>query len=122
MHHYFNIVKETPFTQEEIDTAVNLSTIGLLEDETKYVTFENEEGNHVLTVELHRQLEEIESDDLVEDLELLLNQIGTADFVVEVSDNDPNEETYEGDDFFEAYGDMWYNCLLYTSPSPRDRG
>ena len=55
----------------------------------KYVTFENEEGNHVLTVELHRQLEEIESDDLVEDLELLLNQIGTADFVVEVSDNDP---------------------------------
>ena len=109
MHHYFNIVKETPFTQEEINTAVNLSTIGLLEDETKYVTFENEEGNHVLTVELHRQLEEIESDDLVEDLELLLNQIGTTDFVVEVSDNDPNEETYEGDDFFEAYGDMWYN-------------
>ena len=109
MHHYFNIVKETPFTQEEIDTAVNLSTIGLLEDETKYVTFEDEEGNHVLAVELHRQLEEIESDDLVEDLELLLNQIGTTDFVVEVSDNDPNEETYEGDDFFEAYGDMWYN-------------
>ena len=109
MHHYFNIVKETHFTEEEINTAVNLSTIGLLEDETKYVTFENEEGNHVLTVELHRQLEEIESDDLVEDLELLLNQIGTTDFVVEVSDNDPNEETYEGDDFFEAYGDMWYN-------------
>jgi len=109
MHHYFNIVKETPFTEEEINTAVNLSTIGLLEDETKYVTFENEEGNHVLTVELHRQLEEMESDDLVEDLELLLNQIGTTDFVVEVSDNDPNEETYEGDDFFEAYGDMWYN-------------
>ena len=109
MHHYFNIVKEKPFTEEEINTAVNLSTIGLLEDETKYVTFENEEGNHVLTVELHRQLEEMESDDLVEDLELLLNQIGTTDFVVEVSDNDPNEETYEGDDFFEAYGDMWYN-------------
>ena len=21
----------------------------------------------------------------------------------------PNEETYEGDDFLEAYGDMWYN-------------
>ena len=109
MHHYFNIIKDTPFTEDEINTAVNLSTIGLLEDETKYVTFENEEGNHVLTVELHRQLEEIESDDLVEDLELLLNQIGTTDFVVEVSDNDPNEETYEGDDFFEAYGDMWYN-------------
>lgn len=81
----------------------------MLEDETKYVTFENEEGNHVLTVELHRQLEQLESDDLVEDLELLFNKIGTRDFVVEVSENDPNEETYEGDNFFEAYGDMWYN-------------
>lgn len=109
MHHYFNIVKETPFTEDEISTAINLSTIGLLEEETKYVTFENEEGNHVLTVELHRQLEQLESDDLVEDLELLFNKIGTRDFVVEVSENDPNEETYEGDDFFEAYGDMWYN-------------
>lgn len=109
MHHYFNIVKETPFTEDEISTAINLSTIGLLEDETKYVTFENEEGNHVLTVELHRQLEQLESDDLVEDLELLFNKIGTRDFVVEVSENDPNEETYEGDNFFEAYGDMWYN-------------
>ena len=109
MHHYFNIVKEVPFTEDEINTAINLSTIGLLEDETKYVTFENEEGNHVLSVELHRQLEQMESDDLVEDLELLFNKIGTSDFVVEVSDSDPNEETYEGDDFFEAYGDMWYN-------------
>ena len=94
MHHYFNIVKEVPFTEDEINTAINLSTIGLLEDETKYVTFENEEGNHVLTVELHRQLEQMESDDLVEDLELLFNKIGTSDFVVEVSDSDPNEETY----------------------------
>ena len=109
MHHYFNIVKEVPFTEDEINTAINLSTIGLLEDETKYVTFENEEGNHVLTVELHRQLEQMESDDLVEDLELLFNKIGTSDFVVEVSDSDSNEETYEGNDFFEAYGDMWYN-------------
>ncbi len=109
MHHYFNIVKEVPFTEDEINTAINLSTIGLLEDETKYVTFENEEGNHVLSVELHRQLEQMESDDLVEDLELLFNKIGTSDFVVEVSDNNPNEETYEGDDFFESYGDMWYN-------------
>ena len=109
MHHYFNIVKEVPFTEDEINTAINLSTIGLLEDETKYVTFENEEGNHVLSVELHRQLEQIESDDLIEDLELLFNKIGTSDFDVEVSDNNPNEETYEGDDFFESYGDMRYN-------------
>ena len=109
MHHYFNIVKETPFTEDEINTAINLSTIGLLEEETKYVTFEDDKGNNVLAVELHRQLDQLESDDLAEDLELLYNKLGTKDFVIEVSDNDPDEETYEGDDFFEAYGDMWYN-------------
>ena len=109
MHHYFNIVKDTPFTEDEINTAINLSTIGLLEDETKYVTFEDDKGNNVLAVELHRQLDQLESDDLAEDLELLYNKLGTKDFVIEVSDNDPDEETYEGDDFFEAYGDMWYN-------------
>ena len=109
MHHYFNIVKDTPFTEDEINTAINLSTIGLLEEETKYVTFEDDKGNNVLAVELHRQLDQLESDDLAEDLELLYNKLGTKDFVIEVSDNDPDEETYDGDDFFEAYGDMWYN-------------
>ena len=108
MHHYFNIVKDTPFTEDEINTAINLSTIGLLEAETKYVTFEDDKGNNVLAVELHRQLDQLESDDLAEDLELLYNKLGTKDFVIEVSDNDPDEETYEGDDFFEAYGDMWF--------------
>ena len=109
MHHYLNIVKDTPFTEDEINTAINLSTIGLLEDETKYVTYENTDGQQVLMIELHRQLDQIESDDFVEDLELLYNKMGINDFVVEVSDNDPMEETYDGDSFFEAYGDMWYN-------------
>jgi hypothetical protein len=109
MHHYFNIIKDTPFTEDEINTAVNLSTIGLLEDETKYVTFENVDGQHVLTVELHRQLDQVESDDLAEDIESVYKEQGLEDFVIEVSDNDPSEETYEGDDFFEAYGDMWYD-------------
>jgi hypothetical protein len=109
MYHYFNIIKDTPFTEDEINTAGNLSTMGLLEDETKYITFENVDGHHVLTVELHRQLEEVEADDLVEDLELVYNKQGLKDFVIEISNNDANEETYEGDDFFEAYGDMWYN-------------
>ena len=109
MYHYYNIIKDTPFTEDEINTAVNLSTIGLLEDETKYITFENVDGHHVLTVELHRQLEEVEADDLVEDLELVYNKQGLKDFVIEISNNEANEETYEGDDFFEAYGDMWYN-------------
>jgi len=109
MHHYINIIKDTPFTEDEINTAINLSTIGLLEDETKYTTYENTDGQNVLTVELHRQLDVEESDDFVEDLELIYNKQGLKDYVVEVSNNDPMEETYNGEDFFEAYGDMWFD-------------
>ena len=109
MHHYINIIKDTPFTEDEINTAINLSTIGLLEDETKYTTYENTDGQNVLTVELHRQLDVEESDDFVEDLELIYNKQGLKDYVVEVSNNDPMEETYNGEDFFEAYGDMWFS-------------
>ena len=109
MHHYINIIKDTPFTEDEINTAINLSTIGLLEDETKYTTYENTDGQNVLTVELHRQLDVEESDDFVEDLELIYNKQGLKDYVVEVSNNDPMEETCNGDDFFEAYGDMWFS-------------
>ena len=109
MHHYINIIKDTPFTEDEINTVINLSTIGLLEDETKYTTYENTDGQNVLTVELHRQLDVEESDDFVEDLELVYNKQGLKDYVVEVSNNDPMEETYNGDDFFEAYGDMWFS-------------
>jgi hypothetical protein len=109
MHHYFNIVKNTEFSENEINTAINLSSIGLLEDHTNYVTYENQEGQQVLCIELHRQLDVEESDELVEDLELLYNKLGVEDFFVEVSDNDPVEETYDGDSFYEAYGDLWYN-------------
>ena len=109
MHHYINIIKETEFTQDEIQTAIDLSAIGLLEDQTNYITFEDSDGNHVLKIELHKQLDQLESDDFAEDLENLYNEIGTNDFVIEVSDNDPMEETYDGDSFYEAYGDMWFN-------------
>ena len=35
--------------------------------------------------------------------------MGIEGLEIEVSDNNPDEETYEGDEFFEAYGDMWYS-------------
>jgi hypothetical protein len=89
MYHYFNIIKDTPFTEDEINTAVNLSTIGLLEDETKYITFENVDGHHVLTVELHRQLEEVEADDLCRRLRISLQQTRIKRLCrIEVSNND----------------------------------
>ena len=90
MHHFINIIQEKEFTQEHIDV-------------------ENVDGNQVLTLELHRQLDEFESDELADAISKNLQEMGIEGLEIEISNNDPDEETYEGDEFFEAYGDMWYS-------------
>ena len=109
MHHFINIIAEKEFTQEHIDVALWHSAVGLLESETRYTTFENVDGNQVLTLELHRQLDQFESDELADAISKNLQEMGIEGLEIEISDNNPNEETYEGDEFFEAYGDMWFN-------------
>ena len=109
MHHFINIIQEKEFTQEHIDVALWHSAVGLLESETRYTTFENVDGNQVLTLELHRQLDQFESDELADAISKNLQEMGIEGLEIEISDNNPDEETYEGDEFFEAYGDMWYS-------------
>ena len=109
MHHFINIIQEKEFTQEHIDVALWHSAVGLLESETRYTTFENVDGNQVLRLELHRQLDEFESDELADAISKNLQEMGIEGLEIEISNNDPDEETYEGDEFFEAYGDMWYS-------------
>ena len=109
MHHFINIIQEKEFTQEHIDVALWHSAVGLLESETRSTTFENVDGNQVLTLELHRQLDQFESDELADAISKNLQEMGIEGLEIEISDNNPDEETYEGDEFFEAYGDMWYS-------------
>ena len=109
MHHYINIIKEKDFTESEIDVCLWHSAVGLLESETNYTTFENVDGNQVLRLELHKQLDEFESDELADAISKNLQEMGVEGLEVEISNNDPDEETYDGDSFYEAYGDMWYS-------------
>ena len=97
------------FTESEIDVCLWHSAVGLLESETNYTTFENVDGNQVLRLELHRQLDEFESDELADAISKNLQEMGVEGLEVEISNNDPDEETYDGDSFYEAYGDMWYS-------------
>lgn len=93
-----------------MDVALSESAIGLFEDQTNYQIFEDEQGNQVLRVELHRALDEIESDELAESLNEQLKEMGLEEFDIEVSTNEElDEETYEGDDFHSAYDVMWFN-------------
>jgi len=93
-----------------LNTAMSESAIGLLEDQTTYEIFEDEDDNQVLRVELHRSLDSTEADELAESLNEKLKAMGLNEFDIEIStDETLDEETLEGDDFHSAYDVMWFN-------------
>ena len=110
MQHFFSIIGKNINAESLVDVALSESAIGLFEDQTNYQIFEDEQGNQVLRVELHRALDETESDELAESLNAQLKEMGLEEFDIEVSTDDAmDEETYEGDDFHHAYDVMWFN-------------
>jgi len=110
MQHFFSIIGKNINAESLVDVALSESAIGLFEDQTNYHIFEDEQGNQVLRVELHRALDETESDELAESLNEQLKEMGLEEFDIEVStDDNLDEETYEGDDFHSAYDVMWFN-------------
>ena len=110
MQHFFSIIGKNINAESLVDVALSESAIGLFEDQTNYQIFEDEQGNQVLRVELHRALDETEADELAESLNAQLKEMGLEEFDIEVSTDDAmDEETYEGDDFHHAYDVMWFN-------------
>lgn len=74
--------------------------------------FETEQGAYVIEIPLERELSESESDTFANKLANYMFEQGYDDFDIEVSSNaneDIVEETYDGDEFFENYGTMWFN-------------
>lgn len=110
MQHFFSIIGKNIQAESLLDVALSESAIGLFEDQTNYEIFEDEQGNQVLRVELHRSLDQTEADDLAESLNEKIKAMGVEDFEIEVStDEDLDEETYDGDEFNDAYDYMWFN-------------
>jgi hypothetical protein len=73
---------------------------------------ETNQGASVFHIPLPRELSEQEADEYAERLSAYMFEQGLDDFDIEIStdlDEDIIEETYEGDDFFEEYGVMWFN-------------
>jgi len=110
MQHFFSIIGKNINPESLLDAALSESAIGLFEDQTRYTIFEDEQDNQVLRVELHISLDQTEADELAENLNEKLKAMGIEEFDLEVStDEDLDEETYEEDDFNDAYDYMWFN-------------
>jgi len=67
---------------------------------------ETADGKQVFHYGLPKQLSEEESDEFADRLANYMFEQGYDNFDIEIS---TNEETYDGDEFFEEYGDMWFN-------------
>ena len=76
--------------------------------------FETEQDATVFQIPLERSLSEEEASEYAEHLANYMFEQGYDDFDIEISadtdlDVSEDEETYEGDEFFEEYGVMWFN-------------
>ena len=102
MKHFVRVVMEKQESAKQLDESVFPKTN----------LYETAQGATVYEIPLSRQLTEEESDEYAQRLANYMFEQGYEDFDIEVSsdiDEEIDEETYEGDDFFEEYGVMWFN-------------
>ena len=102
MEHFVRVVMEK---QDEINGMINESIFPGME------LLESEQGATVIHIPLARELTESEADEYADRLVAFMAESGYDDFDIEISTNEEalDEETYDGNDFFEEYGVMWFN-------------
>ena len=89
---------------------INISSQKLLEGAGLFESGVTNEGDSIIQLSLRRELNIIESDRFAEELANKLFDAGYENFDIYTSfDEDATEETYDGNDFYEAYGELWFN-------------
>jgi len=104
MEHFVRVVMEKQEDAQLLDESI------FAEQEI----YETEQGATVYEIALPRQLDEEEANEYASRLADYMFEQGFEDFDIEISASDDvdvaeDEETYDGDDFFEEYGVMWFN-------------
>jgi len=104
MEHFVRVVMEKQEDAQLLDESI------FAEQEI----YETEQGATVYEIALPRQLDEEEANEYASRLANYMFEKGFEDFDIEISAGDDvdvaeDEETYDGDDFFEEYGVMWFN-------------
>ena len=87
----------------------------LMESETDYLVFEAAGGKTVYRIGIKESPNDAEADKLADHLYTHLYTQGYDNFDIEITADDLSEsiedleETYDGDAFYEEYGELWYN-------------
>ena len=101
MEHFIRIVMEKQESPNRLDESIF----------PDHEIYESEHDATVFQINLPHELNEQECDEYAERLANYMFEMGYDDFDIEISgqEEDITEETYDGDDFFEEYGVMWFN-------------
>ena len=102
MEHFVRVVME----KQEIIEGLNESVF------PSHEIYESAQGATVIEIPLPNALTEEQSDEFAQRLADYMFENGYDNFDIEVStdlDKIIDEETYDGDDFFEEYDVMWFN-------------
>tara|TARA_B000000609_G_C24180466_1_gene357750 strand:+ start:94 stop:654 length:561 start_codon:yes stop_codon:yes gene_type:complete len=101
MEHFVTVVMEKQETKKLDESVFPL-----------YETFDTEQDTTVMKIPLPRTLSEQESGEYAKRLANYLFAEGYEDFDIYVNadqEQDVTEVTYDGDDFYEEFGVMWFN-------------
>lgn len=113
MDRFISIIWEEGDLDESTLAEAVLTTSGipLTESHQHYAIGETPQGAKIFRFEISKSLSENAADQLASKLAEKIFDLGLADFDLEISTEGAiiDEETYDGDEFFEAYGVMWYN-------------
>jgi hypothetical protein len=116
MKHFVSVIFKNQLTESRrdivLDSMINTAKIGLIKGNANYEIFESENNTSVLRLPLKHSVPEKLQQKFVEALANQLFDNGHRNFEIELSvidEKDIHEETYDGDEFYEAYGDLWFN-------------
>ena len=112
MEHFVSVIIPIKTVNEQSVQAmmINISSQKLLEGAGLFESGVTNEGDSIIQLSLRRELNIIESDRFAEELANKLFDAGYENFDIYTSfDEDATEETYDGNDFYEAYGELWFN-------------
>jgi hypothetical protein len=98
MEHFVTVVMEKQETKKLDESVFPL-----------YETFDTEQDTTVMQIPLPRALEESEMDEYANKLANYLFSEGYEDFDIYIGEDDVDEVTYDGNDFYEEFGVMWFN-------------
>jgi hypothetical protein len=94
-----------------VESVVNNANLPLNESQVEYFFGETDQGAKLLRIAISKNLSEDEADTLAQELADSIFETGLSDFDLEFTTEGEllDEETYDGDEFFETYGVMWFN-------------